>query len=120
MEIKTGATHYMQFPHNVTGLRRGDFTYYVYQDGALRRDIPVEVTEEVSGIYTFSFTNDGAHESHWTMIVWQTSDTDRKYGESWIVRDDVPRKTVLNIQSELKSGGSSGVSGSAGISIGRS
>lgn len=124
MEIRARAIHYMQFPHNAISLTRGDFTYYVFKNGELRKDIAVEVLESPAGIYTFSFANDGDHEALWSLIAWQTSNTDYKYGESWIVRDNVVRTTVLDIQADIKSGvagssGGSAVSGSPGGSIGR-
>lgn len=120
MEIRANDTHYMQFPHNVAGLHRVDFTYYVFKNGVVRLDIPVELVEGPSSIYTFSFENDGEHESFWSLIAWQTSAATLKYGESWIVRDNAVRQAVLDIQADVKSGGTGGgVGGSVGTSIGR-
>lgn len=122
MEIRTGDTHYMTFPHDTSGLRRADFTYQLLKDGQLILDIAVEVVEFPANTYTFSFVNDGTHESHWSLLAWQTSNADVKYGESWKVRDDVVRKTVLGIDAELTSGsgnGGNGVTGSVGPAIGK-
>lgn len=121
MEIRANATHYMQFPHNVSALIRQDFTYYVFKNGVVRLDIPVEVVEGPVGVYTFSFENDGEHEAVWTLMAWETANLDLRYIEAWVVRDDAVRKAALDTQADIESGSGQGggVGGSVGTAIGR-
>jgi hypothetical protein len=115
--------HYMQFPHSTLGLTRANFTYYVFKNGELSLETAVEVRECPSGVYTLSFVNDGTHESFWSLIAWESANTDVKYGESWMVRDDSVRRAVFEIQSDIQTGangaGGGGVGGSPGPAIGR-
>lgn len=94
-EVAANDTHYMTFPHSVTGVIRGGFTIKLFKNGALLQDQPVEIKEVSTKIYTASFSNDGTDFSLWTLVISDPNVANIYYVETWSVR----RKTVdLNVK----------------------
>ena len=80
---------------------------YLYKNGELVLDIPIEVFESpaTSGIYTFSFANDGTHESTWTLIINDSGASDYWYHETWEVRKKITENTVKQLRSRQEGDG---------------
>lgn len=105
VEVKANGTHYMTIRHDTAGLTRGDFTMTLIKDGEEIRDIAIEVLESPERTYTFSFINDGTHDSQWQLLVHETELDTPTYTEAWVVKKKIVEQTVRQIQARQDSDG---------------
>lgn len=89
MILPSGATHYFPFRHGTASLLNTAFTKLVICDGQPLRQLPVSVREVSSKNYVASFTNQGVHNSQYTLIVYETAAPTSIYTQHWIVQDPV-------------------------------
>lgn len=105
MEISPSKTAYLIVPHTTSGLASSAWTIYLFKDGDRVTDTPVDVRENPTGIYTFSFSVDSTDESQWTLVVYQTSAPSTKYTEQWRVKKKIVETNVKQIRSRMDSDG---------------
>jgi hypothetical protein len=105
-EVKALGTHYMIFPYSVSGLTLGYWTTVLLKNGERLTDVAIECRENPTGVYTFSFDNDGDDEAQWSLVVYETSGTTGlKFGQSWTVRKRIVEQNVKQIRSRMDSDG---------------
>lgn len=85
MSIVAGSSHDMTIRHPTSGLKLPQWTIQLLKNGELLRGVAVSVIENTSQTYTFSFTNDGTHNSTWTLLVYATALPSVIYTETWRV-----------------------------------
>lgn len=105
VEVPTNATHYMSIRHDTAELTREDWTMVLFKNGEEVRDIAIEVVERPERTYTFSFQNDGTHESQWSLLVYETDLDTPTYAEMWMVKKKIVEQAVRQIQARQDSDG---------------
>jgi len=105
VEVPAKATHYMTIRHDTADLTRADWTIQLFKNGEEIRDIAVDVIENSERTYTFSFQNDGTHDSQWSLLVYETALDTPTYMEMWIVKKKIVEQTVRQIQARQDSDG---------------
>ncbi len=105
MEISPNTIAYMTIPHTTAGLLYADWTVYLYKNGQQVLDVPYDIRETPSGVYTFSFKVDSEDESQWSLLAYETADTTQKYLEQWRVRRKVAEQNIKQVRSRMDSDG---------------
>lgn len=103
--IPVRAKHYMTFVYPITSLAFSAWQKVLMKNGERILDTPIDYREHPTGVYTFSFDNDGDKEATWTLIVNKTGDTDNYYVESWRTQSKVVEQTVKQLRSNQESEG---------------
>ena len=104
-DVAARKTHFMTFPHSLTGRVRSNFVFTLLKNGEQVIDIEVEVKESPAAIYTATFTNDGDDHAIWTLVVQDESIDDIYYVETWEVRKLIVEENVKQIRTRLDSDG---------------
>ena len=94
-------THYMTFRHATAGLTRGSFTATLIKNGALVRNIAINIKELASKIYVASFANDGTNEAQWTLVIYETASPTADYQETWLTQSLATDKNVQFIKANI-------------------
>lgn len=105
MDMTAGATHYMTFPHQNAGVAFANWTRTLFCNGQQRPDIHIEMREQPTGVYIFSFVNDSTDESIWTLTVWETLLSSSKYVECWRVKQPIVEQNVKQIRARAQARG---------------
>lgn len=103
--VVTKGTHYMVFPHQLTGRTRSDLSVRIFKNGIYLQDIAYEVLENPDYCYIITFKNDGTDKSLWTCIVSDPSVSDTFYVESWEVTSNNIEANIQQIRSRGDSNG---------------
>lgn len=104
-DVAAKETHYMTFPHTVTGSTRGDWTFNLIKNGEVVLDTQIEIVELDNMVYTASFDNDGEDEANWTLIATDSNDDSRTYIETWRAKKKTVEKNVSQIRASLEGEG---------------
>lgn len=100
-----GETHYMTFPHELTGRTRENLTVRIFKNGVYLQDIPWDLIEHPDYCYTVSFKNDGTDKSTWTCIVSDSAVTETFYVETWEVRSKSVEANIKQVRTRMDSTG---------------
>ena len=105
VELAPKQTHYMVVGHKTAAVAPSGWTIYLFKNGERVTDIEVNVVENPEKIYTFSFQNDGTHDSQWQLVVYETASSGTKYAMAWKVYKKIIEQSVKMMRSRLDSEG---------------
>lgn len=99
------ATHYMTFVYSSSGLAFSNWQTALLKNGERILDTPIDYREHPSGVYTFSFRNDGDKDATWSLVVNRKGDTNNYFVETWYTQSKVVEQTVKQLRSNQESEG---------------
>lgn len=105
MELAPNDTHYMTIGHKNSAVVLTSWTVKLFKNGDQVAGIPVALRENPSNIYTFSFVNDGTHDSQWSLVVYETASPTNKYSMTWKVYKKIVEQTVKLVRNQMNSSG---------------
>lgn len=101
MELAPGQTHYMTVGHKNAAVAAASWTTKLLKDGILFTDATINIVENASKVYTFSFVNDGTHDSQWTLVVYETASPTNKYVMTWKVYKKIVEQNVKLLRGRI-------------------